>query len=65
MVFAWVWIEELLSSTPTETTVLGRPIHPAWTLHPAERIRPDLVHADGCGQVTLLLRAGDRVEDRS
>lgn len=30
----------------------------------AERIRPDLVHADGSGQVTLLLRDGDRVEDR-
>jgi hypothetical protein len=31
----------------------------------AERIRPDLVHADGSGQVTLLLRACDRVEDRT
>ena len=31
----------------------------------AERIRPDLVHADGSGQVTLLLRDCDRVEDRT
>ena len=31
----------------------------------AERLRPDLVHADGSGQVTLLLRDCDRVEDRT
>lgn len=31
----------------------------------AERISPDLVHADGSGQVTLLLRDCDRVEDRT
>lgn len=31
----------------------------------AERIRPDLLHADGNGQVTLLLRDCDRVEDRT
>lgn len=31
----------------------------------AERIRDDLIHADGSGQFTLLLRAGDRVDDRT